>query len=236
MQARFSHKLTLSEEKDLIRRAKDGDWRADMELDERLYARGNASEFSGEMIRLYVEHLEERCEDWDSIASITLGSIYGDEKWGMMDTAKSMSKYCLAWKQGMLYGRECLGFEYYTGQLVEQDFQRAFELLSTSEEDPESWQTKYILGEMYLKGLHVQQDYKKAMEYFLAVVSDKTDAKALDAFFYKAHDRLSEMYRQGLGVERSVERAEHYLDKKERYHRQRPLIALRYLNQSRHIS
>lgn len=95
-------------------------------------------------------------------------------------------------QQMTVWAKATLGARLYKGIGCEQDYKRAFELLSSIDLEvnfDEKGQVRSILGYMYFQGLYVKEDYKKAYDY-LSLASD-LDSHAQYALGY--------LYSQGKG-------------------------------------
>ena len=236
MQARFSRKLTVLEARELAQRARKGDWGAGLELTGRAYFWNMEMETTEDEIKsILLQYLESESENGDSTASIMLGSIYSNRRWERFDAHKAMARYCFAWKQGELFGEECLGQQYYHGKIVPRDLQRAFQILSRLEPETRSAQSKLILAKMYLHGEGVEKNSARALELLHSIVNEKGEYKALDEAFYEACEMLSELYRTGEGIARDPQMSRFYREQKEHYQRQKPLIMIR-ITKSRGIT
>ena len=90
-----------------------------------------------------------------------------------------------------------LGFKYYMGKGVEQDYAKAFEwyLKSASQGNAEAQNN---LGELYDKGKGVEQDSAKAFEWYL---------KAAEQGDAKGQFNVGALYHKGEGIEQSDSKA-----------------------------
>ena len=228
MQARFSRKLRVSEARDLAHRAEHGDWSAGQELTERVYSWNREIAKTDDKIKkMFIQYLESESAKGDSSASIMLGVIYSDERWGETDASKAMARYCYAWKQGELVGEECLGQQYYFGKIVPRDMERAFQILSRIDPEARSAQSKLFLAKMYLHGEGTEKDPTRAVALLHSIADEKDEYKAIDEAFYEACELLSERYRAGEGIPRDPQKSRFYQEQKEHYQRQKPLIMIR---------
>jgi TPR repeat protein len=130
-----------------------------------------------------------------------------------------------------------LGFIYYDGDDVEQDYNEAYywfkkdgfrdlpyfvyaEMCFFIDKDYANAlnlyraalqqgveEASYKIGEMYYYGLGVEQDYTKALE-FLKYYENEFDEDDFDFAPAKVHRMLGEMYLNGWGVEQNTEEAE----------------------------
>lgn len=96
-------------------------------------------------------------------------------------------------KRRCVSGLSCIGFMYYKGLGVRQDFAKAHAIyLSVLQEvDDEDTDANMCLGLLYLKGLGVKQDYQKAREYF------KRSAQTINSYTYNL---IGDTHRLGKGV------------------------------------
>jgi TPR repeat protein len=79
-----------------------------------------------------------------------------------------------------------LGFLYYDGEGVPQDYKKAFEWLSKAAEQGNAL-AQYTLGVMYYEGFGVKKDYKKTFEFYKkAAVQGDADAQSLLGCMYIA--------------------------------------------------
>ena len=96
-----------------------------------------------------------------------------------------------------------LGWMYYQGEGVRQDYAKAFEWYKKVANQGDS-NAQFVLGLLYYKGEGVRQDYAKAAQWFLKVANQgDSDAQAM----------LGVMYNKGKGVRQNVAIAKEWFGK-----------------------
>ncbi len=78
------------------------------------------------------------------------------------------------------------------------DYEKSFTIMQSLAEVSDHGYAQYYLGMMYMKGQGVEQDYKKAGEWFL-----KASEKAIPS----AHYKLGDLYFKGRGLPKDYESA-----------------------------
>ncbi|CAO3657151.1 unnamed protein product [Mucor hiemalis] len=113
-------------------------------------------------------------------------------------------------EEGCVSGLSCLGFMYYEGLGVQQDFVKAHEIYLNvlQEVDDDDTDANLCLGLLYSKGLGVKRDYKKAIEYF------ERSAKAVNTY---AYNLIGDAYRLGRGVKEDPIKAIEWYKKGSKY-------------------
>ena len=153
-----------------------------------------------EAIALYQKTLKK---DPDNImALIEIGNLYYDE---LEDYPKAFEYFnrTLKGNMGPFIAEAKLGLMYYSGIGIEQDYEKAFELLSRAAEksyvdEPILGQVQSVLGLMYYDGNFVDKDYDVAFEFF-SLAAERENIKA---YYY-----LGKMYDKGNSVEQSSDQA-----------------------------
>ena len=102
---------------------------------------------------------------------ITIGHNYTQERsYHKKDFDKASIWFHRALEKGIDYAYACLGAMYYEGDLVEQDYKKAYELFIQS--GVKDSMPLYYLGQMYEFGFYVKQDMDKALEYYHKIVDE----------------------------------------------------------------
>jgi TPR repeat protein len=116
-----------------------------------------------------------------------------------------------------------LGFMYWYGQGVGQDYAKAVKWLSKAAEPVYSWEcstgckeAQYLLGKAYYTGHGVAQDYSEAVKWYKAAAEDEysgsgpfslTPRELKQKGVAEAKNALGDAYRDGHGVEQSYQEA-----------------------------
>lgn len=118
-----------------------------------------------------------------------------------------------------------LGFMYWHGQGVAQDYTQAVKWLSKAVETKFTWyggikEAQYLLGKAYYTGHGVAQDYAEAVRWYKAATEDEysdgeyhgalllyTPGKLKQKGLAEAKNALGDAYRDGHGVEKSYKEA-----------------------------
>ncbi len=103
------------------------------------------------------------------------------------DEDMALKWYKRATERGEEFGYECMGDIYFAGG----DYEKAFECFSSVSSG--SACAKYHLGYMYEKGLCVEQDLDKAVEYYNSVVLNAGRYERMDDHYALAKQRLAEL-------------------------------------------
>lgn len=130
-----------------------------------LYENGDGVEKNYELARACYEKAASQ-GNLDSI--YRLGNFYHYGKaMAKKDLSKAREFYQKAVDQGLVKAFTGLAIMYFTGEGVERDYEKAFELFSKAvdTENPES-EALYLLGFMYENEFGVQRDYDKAKGYY----------------------------------------------------------------------
>ena len=112
-----------------------------------------------------------------------------------------------------------LGLCYYFGKGVEKDFAKAFDCFFKSATQ-NFINAYYMLGDMFKKGEFVEHDPVFAFKLYQYVSNDEMDL--FEDYDYKPTYpsiclRLGEAYLYGIGVERNIEKANHYFSEAKEY-------------------
>lgn len=114
-----------------------------------------------------------------------------------------------------------LGFMYWHGQGVAQDYTQAVKWLSKAVETKFTWyggikEAQYLLGKAYYTGHGVAQDYAEAVRWYKAATEDEysdwgmfsyTPRELKQKGLAEAKNALGDAYRDGHGVEKSYKEA-----------------------------
>ncbi len=113
-----------------------------------------------------------------------------------------------------------LGFMYWHGQGVAQDYTQAVKWLSKAVETGFTWyggikEAQYLLGKAYYTGHGVAQDYAEAVRWYKAATEDEysgggrsyTPRELKQKGLAEAKNALGDAYRDGHGVEKSYKEA-----------------------------
>lgn len=137
----------------------------------------------------------------NTFAMLRMGIHYADKLKNYPEAVKLFEKMI---ENGNYHGNLALAFLYFRGKGVEQNLERAHNLLVRSyEQDPNA---AYQLSRFYLKGLGtIQKDEKKALGFITS---------AANRGLYMAQKKLYRVYRDGLyGIEPSEENAKFWKEK-----------------------
>ena len=114
-----------------------------------------------------------------------------------------------------------LGFMYWHGQGVAQDYTQAVKWLSKAVETKFTWyggikEAQYLLGKAYYTGHGVAQDYAEAVRWYKAATEDEYSGGGMFSYtprelkqkgLAEAKNALGDAYRDGHGVEKSYKEA-----------------------------
>ena len=82
------------------------------------------------------------------------------------------------------------------------------------------WYGRLLVADCYFEGDGVKRDYKEAVKWYESGVaqfdnehSDRVDEEVEDMSTYTAVYRLTQCYREGLGVKKDLEKAAEWYDK-----------------------
>ena len=114
-----------------------------------------------------------------------------------------------------------LGFMYWHGQGVAQDYTQAVKWLSKAVETEFTWyggikEAQYLLGKAYYTGHGVAQDYAEAVRWYKAATEDEYSGCGMFSYtprelkqkgLAEAKNALGDAYRDGHGVEKSYKEA-----------------------------
>lgn len=139
-------------------------------------------------------------------AQCELGYMYAEGLGVSQDPGKSQHWYRMAANQGDGSALVSLGFMYYDGTAVPKDRSEAAKLWERALDIhpiPRGWDVwhvdvEFLLGDMYLNGDGVKQNYDEALRYL---------RRAANADNAIAQNNLAYMYANGKGVERDYEKA-----------------------------
>ena len=200
-----------------------------------LYREGNGVEENPEeALKFY----KMAAENGSSDAQLYLAESYRFGRDGFeKNFSEAIKWYKLAAENDNHDAMSALGFIYYDGDDVEQDYNEAYywfkkdgfrelpyfvyaEMCFFVDKDYANAlnlyraalqqgveEASYKIGEMYYYGLGVEQDYTKALE-FLKYYENEFDEDDIDFAPAKVHRMLGEMYLNGWGVEQNTEEAE----------------------------
>jgi TPR repeat protein len=116
--------------------------------------------------------------------------------WASPSIAQTLSETRKAADQGDVQAQLYLGFSYFVGQGVKQDYAEALKWYRRAAEQGYP-AAQFNLGVMYYKGQDVKQDYAEAVKWY---------RKAADQGLAAAQYNLGRMYYQGQGVTRNYMR------------------------------
>ena len=149
-----------------------------------MYLNGDYVDIDFDKSAHYFEIALERGYKIPAYIYILIGSTYEKES---PETA--ISWYQKAADAGIKYAYACLGEHYYKGDVLPQDYKKAFEFF---EKAGNHTITFYYLGQMYENGYYVNQNIEKAREYYQRVLDEFPDYKDYgDLHYGLASERLS---------------------------------------------
>jgi len=146
-----------------------------------------------------IARLKERAEEGEEAAQFELGSHYTKSK----DYKKAVKWFTKAAKHNNINSQIILGYFYYKGEGVDQNFNKAFEWYKKAA-DQNNALAQRALGGCYLNGNGVEQSFEKAFEWY---------KKAADQNNAVAQCMLGVCYYYGNGVEQSFEQAFEWFSK-----------------------
>ena len=153
--------------------------------------------YKGKPVRysdLTIEQLEEIYQSGDYNVCAELGRRYYQNE----EHIKAFKVFHKGYLEVQNYYCACaLGFFYYEGKYITQDYQRAFEYFKFSA-DKEYPTAQFYIGLFYYKGLYVKKDYTKAFEWF---------KKAADQKDISSISNLGLLYEMGYGVKQDYVKA-----------------------------
>lgn len=121
------------------------------------------------------------------------------------DYEKAFEWYTKAYEMGDDYAASFIGYLYYDGDGVEQDYSKALEWLQKGA--IENVYARFRIGEMYYKGIGVEKDYGLAREWYERALYSGNDYATMDSL-----TRLGQIYFNGLGVRQDKLKALEYYE------------------------
>ena len=131
------------------------------------------------------ETADEMGADMPSYEYIYLGDQRHLGQYLDVDDDLAIKWYKRATEEGESFGYECLGDIYF----AREDYKSAFECFSSVKKGTPC--AKYHLGYMYEKGLYVEQDIQKAVEYYESIIYSGDKYDKIDDHYHLAKERLS---------------------------------------------
>ena len=129
-----------------------------------------------------------------AVAAAVLIVVFGS---GLFSPKESIDKLKKKAEQGDAAAQNDLGFAYYKGEGVEQDYEYA-ELWFLKAADQGFAEAQNNLGDLFYYGVGVEKNYDKAAEWY---------AKSAEQENAEGQIKLGYCYQKGLGVEQSNEKA-----------------------------
>lgn len=162
--------------------------------------------------REMLEELKERIENevWDIRRDILeeysndgcIEAMYllGESYYYIGDFEQAKSYFEDAASQGYGQAKVKLGIIYETGVPfgVKEDFEKAWKLYLDAADNDDCADAQYEIGRHYFYGIQVEEDCKKAFEYF-SKAAEKNKGEALKM--------LADCYRYGKNIEKNIEKA-----------------------------
>ncbi len=139
---------------------------------------------------------EEASKQGVATATFNLGVVYENGTGTDKDYNKAVDYYRRAASQGSTLALSALSAMYYTGRGVTRDYEKGMDLARRAAE--QSADGKVKMGDLYLYGLGVETDPKKAREWYEKGVKESSPSAML---------RLAGMYIWGRGVPRNIPKA-----------------------------
>ncbi len=151
----------------------------------------------GEAYKVFVSAAEKGLAD----AQCELGYMHAEGLGVTQDLEKSEHWYRMAANQGNGSALVSLGLMYYDGTVVPKNRLEAAKLwIRALNKYPRTWRTdvEFLLGDMYLNGDGVEQNYDEALRYL---------TRSANAGNAVAQNNLAYMYAVGKGVEQNHQKA-----------------------------
>jgi TPR repeat protein len=126
------------------------------------------------------------------------GDFYQDmpKEEGFISKENAIIMYTLAAEQNDVDAKNMLGFMYYEGNGVTQDYEQAKKWYTSAAEQGNVY-AKYMLGIMYYNGEGVTLDYEQAEQFFTsAAEQNDVDAKYMLGFMYYEGNGVTQDYEQ----------------------------------------
>ena len=126
--------------------------------------------------------------------------LLGESQYYIGDVEQAKSYFEDAASQGYGQAKVKLGIIYETGVPfgVKEDFEKAWKLYLDAADNDDCADAQYEIGRHYFYAIQVEEDCKKAFEYF-SKAAEKNKGEALKM--------LADCYRYGKGVEKNIEKA-----------------------------
>lgn len=131
-----------------------------------------------------------KCGEWAMY--ITIGGEYGSGKIYEQDVEKQIECYEKAIEKGINMGYDCLAELYFEGKNVSPDYEKAYKYLSSYEGEASNVK-KFIIAEMYRRGIYLKKDVNKAKELYQSIVDDDFSMKYDDEFYIRSVEILEKM-------------------------------------------
>ena len=150
--------------------------------------------------------LEKAIEGGDGDAANTLGLLYTKS-----DVVKAVKYFQKGHELGFIVSTYNLGRAYYTGEGVTKDYNKAYDLLKKAA-DVDFFGAQSFLARMYATGEGRKIDFSQAVKWAHKTINNEA-AKQYESYqseFYTCYSILDYCYRNGLGVTKSIKKANQY--------------------------
>lgn len=157
--------------------------------------------------------LEKAADGGDGDAANMLGLFYTKS-----DAPKSVEYFQRGYELGDIISTYNLGRAYAYGKGVEQDNDKAFELMKLVA-DEDFFGGQAFLASMYARGIGRRVDFAQAVKWAQKTINNK-DAQNYDnykSYLYDCYYILDYCYRNGQGVTRNVKKANQYKAQADKY-------------------
>lgn len=158
---------------------------------------------------LLIDIYEDGIAEGNADAMCDLGSLYYTGRAGEQNYEKAAYYYDMADKAGNRQATENLGYIYYYGRIGEKDYEKAFKYFAKGAFDGHL-RALYKIGDFYRNGYYVEQDLKEAFNIY----NHCTDVMTEEAFPLVGADvymRMGDCFFEGLGTERDLLAAQHFM-------------------------
>lgn len=169
--------------------------------------------------KLLIDIYEDGIENNNADAMCSLGALYYTGRAREQNYDKAAYYYDMADKAGNRQATENMGYIYYYGRTGQKDYEKAFQYFAKGAFDGHL-RSLYKVGDFYRNGYYVEKDLKEAFRIYKQCEDTMTD-EAVPLVGADVMMRLGDCFYEGLGVNKDLFRAQHYMSLAENlfYHR-----------------
>lgn len=171
----------------LMKAADDGDMDAMRMFVTLCYANLEGEVFENTKEKCF-EYIKQMAANGDGVAYIWLAASFVKGEFVKKNINKAIEFYQKAAEKGISYGYECIGQLYYDGKDIPTDYEKAYRFIMKSKR--KSGMSLYLLGEMYRLGRYVNQNNRRARQYYRRALDDERYLKYEDVYSTFARKRL----------------------------------------------